>query len=224
MLTLHRAALVAFALVLAGCGEAASNSESKAPAEAAKPAQDKESGIKASDMVIGDPNAPVTIIEYASATCPHCAVVDAEILPEIKKTYIDTGKAKLVFREFWTPPQELSMVGAIVARCAAEKGGRDAYFAVMGNLFRTQETWISQNWKTELEKLSAQAGMDKAAFDACLKRQDIFDMLQAQFKEATDKMNVSGTPTFFVNGEKTASYSKEDIAKAIDAALTKSGG
>ncbi|NWG70244.1 MAG: DsbA family protein [Parvularculaceae bacterium] len=224
MLTLHRAAMAAFALVLAGCGEAASNSDSKAPAAAAKPAHEKESGIKASDMVIGDPNAPVTIIEYASATCPHCAVVDAEILPEIKKAYIDTGKAKLVFREFWTPPQELSMVGAIVARCAAEKGGRDAYFAVMGNLFRTQETWISQNWKTELEKLSAQAGMDKAAFDACLKRQDIFDMLQAQFKEATDKMNVTGTPAFFVNGEKTASYSKEDISKAIDAALTKSGG
>lgn len=219
MLSFPRAALLSLSLVMAACGDASSKAENK-PAEAAKPAA-KEFALKETDMVIGDPNAPVTIIEYASATCPHCASVDAEVIPEIKKTYIDTGKAKLVFREFWTPPQELSMVGAIVARCAAEKGGKDAYFAVMGNLFRTQEAWISQNWKTELEKLSAQAGMDKAAFEACLQRQDIFDMLNAQFKEATDKMNVTGTPAFFVDGKKTDTYSKEDIAKAIDAALAK---
>lgn len=217
MLSLKRAALLSLTFLAAACGEASSKADSKP--EADKPAAVNDHSVKATDMIIGDPNAPVTIIEYASATCPHCAAVDAEVIPEIKKTYIDTGKAKLVFREFWTPPQELSMVGAIVARCAAEKGGTDAYFAVMSNLFRTQQTWISQNWKAELEKLSAQAGMDKAAFEACLQRQDIFDMLNAQFKEATDKMNVSGTPSFFVNGKKTATYSKDDIAKAIDEAL-----
>lgn len=223
MLSFKRAALISLSLALAACGDASSKSGDKPGAEGAKPAAAKHFALKATDMVIGDPNAPVTIIEYASATCPHCAAVDAEVIPDIKKDYIDTGKAKLVFREFWTPPQEHSMVGAIVARCAAEKGGKDAYFAVMGNLFRTQEAWISQNWRSELEKLSAQAGMDKAAFDGCLQRQDIFDMLNAQFKEATDQMNVTGTPTFFVDGKKTATYSKEDISKAIDAALAKAG-
>lgn len=124
MLSFKRAALISLSLALAACGDASSKSGNKPAAEGAKPAAAKHFALKATDMVIGDPNAPVTIIEYASATCPHCAAVDAEVIPDIKKDYIDTGKAKLVFREFWTPPQELSMVGAIVAAARPKKGAR----------------------------------------------------------------------------------------------------
>jgi protein-disulfide isomerase len=164
------------------------------------------------------------MIEFASVTCPHCADFNEAILPAIKEKYIDTGKVKLVFREFPTPPQGLSFVGSVLARCAGEKGGSDAYFMVIETLFRTQLVWISDNAKTELQKIAAQTGMDEAAFDTCMKRQDLLDLINANVKQASEVYNINATPAFVIDGElMSAAPTIEAFETALDAALAKSG-
>ncbi|HBS35133.1 MAG TPA: hypothetical protein DEA50_08675 [Parvularcula sp.] len=220
-LGLIRAALLSAPFLIAACSKASS----EAPAgEAAKPvAGASKFEILPTDMVLGKADAPVTLVEYASVTCPHCAAVAVQIMPGIKEKFIDTGKVKLVFREFPTAPANFSIIGSLLARCAAEKAGPEAYFLVTDALFRQQKAWVSKDARAELVKIVAQTGMDEAAVDACVKREDLQKVINDNATIALEKYQVSGTPTFFLNGEKLPVKSPEDFEKALADAVAKAG-
>lgn len=215
-----RAALFALPVLLAACGNASSESAAdKAPI----PAGDNME-IFATDMILGDPNAPVTLIEYASVTCPHCASFNEQVIPDIKEKFVKTGKVKLVFREFPTAPANYSLIGSVLARCAADKAGsQEAYFLVTDALFRGQQTWIKDNPRGELAKIVAQAGMSEAELDACLQRQEFVDIINSNAKSGMDKYEISGTPSFILNGEKMVYKTKEEFEQQIAAAVEKAG-
>ncbi|MEL6359644.1 MAG: DsbA family protein [Pseudomonadota bacterium] len=222
--------LAAFSMtVLAACGGAESKSTSD-PSATANTAPGKKdnaplhahAGVLANDMVIGSADAPITIVEYASVTCPHCATFHQTILPEIKEKYVENGQVRFVFREFPTAPVRFALIGSVMARCAADKGGPDAYFAVLGALFKDQRGWIyGQDPKAELLKIASQAGMDEAAFDTCLQRQELVDLINENTRIASEDFKINGTPSFLLNGEKLNANSVEAFEKAIDAALAK---
>ena len=218
------------ALLTTGCGGASSDdSAPQAPTEATAPASENTTStentageVATGDMVLGDPDAAITIVEYASVTCPGCAAFHKNILPGLKEKFIETGKVKFVFREFPTPPVEFSLIGSVMARCAAEKGGREGYFLVIDALFQNQRDWIyGEDPKIELLKIAAQAGMDEAGFDACLKRQELLDAIEARVQEATETFDINSTPSFVMNGEKVSLRSLEDFEKAINDAIEK---
>ena len=215
-----RAALYSLPLILAACGGGGASEGG-----AGDSGKSAEGAVKeftnATDMILGAKEAPVTVIEYASVTCPHCAAFHETIYPEIKEKYVDTGKIKFVFREFPTPPQGLSYVGSVLARCAAEKGGSDAFFLVIGTLFKTQKTWIyGEDPKLELEKIATQAGMDNAAFDACMQRQDLVDLINKNVTDGADTYGINSTPTFVIEGEKVMGVrSTEDLEAKLDEAI-----
>lgn len=166
------------------------------------------------EMVMGDAKAPVTIIEYASMTCPHCAAFAANTLPEIKTKYIDTGKVRYILREF--PLDPLAAAAFMIARCAA---GDDSsrYYALIDTLFAQQRTWAVREPLPPLKAIAKQAGLSEQAFNACLANQQMLDKIEAVRKNAVDKLGVKSTPTFFVNGEKReGAMSFEEISKVID--------
>jgi len=155
--------------------------------------------VQPGDHVLGDPKAPITIIEYASLTCPHCAFFSVNTLPELKKQYIDTGKAKLVFRDF--PLDEYAARGSQMAECA----GNDRYFGLIEILFASQRSWIKINdvagTIAELGKIARLAGVPEADFKACMANDGLLQSIIAE-RQAGEKMGVESTPTFFINGKK----------------------
>ena len=219
-----RLAAIAAPFLLAACGGA--NSESPKASDTANPAPgatdtaSSDSVVSDTDMVLGDPNAPLTVIEYASVTCPGCAGFHINILPEIKKEFIDTGKVRLVFREFPTPPVEFSYIGSVMARCAAEKAGADTYFLIIDALLKNQRTWIyGEDPKLELLKIATQAGMDEAAFDACLQRQELVDAMNARIEEGRKEYGIDSTPSFVIDGKKQTFRNVEDMRAALNEKL-----
>ena len=219
---LNRPAIVTavMTLLLAACGGASSDEPTAADANTASV---ENPGVGAlADMVIGNDDAIVTVIEYASVTCPHCATFHETIFPTIKENYVDTGNIRFIFREFPTAPAELSVVGSMLARCAADKGGNNAYFLVIDSLFKTQRTWIyGDSPRAELIKIAAQAGMDEAAFDTCVRRQELVDLINKNVAEGSDRYNVNSTPSFIINGDLRHFSNAEDFSAALDEALEK---
>ncbi len=216
-----RSALLAAPLLLiAACGDASSDNGKEA---AKTPAGEKGAEIFATDMVLGDPKAPVTLIEYASVTCPHCATFNEQIMPAVKEKFVATGKVKLIFREFPTAPANYSLIGSVLARCAAEKSGQEAYFLVTDALFRAQHEWIKDNPKPELVKIVSQAGMDEAALDQCLERKELIEIINDNAKSGMEKYNVQGTPSFILNGTKMTYKTKEEFEQQIADAVEKAG-
>lgn len=218
-----RALLLAAPLLLAACGNASSEGakgEAKAPTAAKA---EKGAEIAPTDMVMGDPNAKVTLIEYASVTCPHCATFNEQVIPSIREKYIETGKVKLIFREFPTSPANYSLIGSVLARCAAEKSGPEAYFLITDALFRGQQNWIKDNPRDELVKIVAQAGMDGPALDACLQRKELVEIINTNAREGMEKYGIQGTPSFILDGQKMSYKSKEDFEAQIAAAVEKAG-
>ncbi len=218
-----RAAALAAPLLFAACSKASSEG---AGTDAAKPAASAGAAkveILPTDMVMGSADAPVTLMEYASVTCPACAAFNTQIIPDIKTKFIDTGKVKLIYREFPTAPANYSIIGSVLARCAAEKSGPEAYFLITDALFRNQQTWVSKDARAELTKIIAQAGMDEAALDACVARKELVQIVNENARIGTEKFGVTGTPTFFLNGEKMSFRTKEDFEKAIADAVAKAG-
>jgi protein-disulfide isomerase len=169
------------------------------------------------DAVLGDEKAPVTIIEYASMTCGHCAHFSVTTFPELKTRYIDTGKVRFIMREF--PLDPLAAAGFMLARCA----GKDKYMPMVETLFAKQADWVVQKPLDPLKEIAKQAGFTQESFEACLANQKILDSIQAVRDRASQKLGVNSTPTFFVNGKKVnGDVSIEEFAKVIDPYL-KSG-
>ena len=148
------------------------------------------------DMALGPADAPVTIIEYASLTCPHCAFFNKEVFPKIKSAYVDTGKIRYVFREF--PRDIKDAAGAMLARSIA-KDDCGKYFAIIDILFRQQDALLDKTTET-LNRVGKQAGLSQQAIETCLKDQGLLDKLTASRKFAIDVLKIPGTPTFFLNG------------------------
>lgn len=153
----------------------------------------------ASDMTLGDPNAKVKMVEYASVTCSHCAVFNNEVFPEFKKKYIDTGKVHYTFKEFLTPPAEVAAAGFLTARCA----GKDKYFAVIDSLFHAQqEMFTSGDMRGGLLRVAQSAGMTEEQFNKCVADEAALKALDARVQKAVKDDGVSSTPTFVMNGKK----------------------
>ena len=150
------------------------------------------------DMALGKPAAPITIVEYSSLTCPHCAAFNAEVFPKIKSEYIDTGKIRYVFREF--PLDIKAAAGSMLARCIA-KDDAGKYFAVIDMLFKQQGDWVTKNTTETLTRIGKQAGLSQQAVEDCLKDQALLDKIAADQKFASEVLKVNSTPTFFINGE-----------------------
>lgn len=217
--------VAATAFVLLGCGGASSDEPAANGGGDAKDDIAASGSGALSEMALGDPNAAVTVIEYASVTCPHCATFHENIYPEIKEKYVDTGKVRFVFREFPTAPANLSIAGSMIARCAADRGGKDAYFLVLDSLFKTQRTWIySENPRDELIKIAAQAGMTADQLDACINRQELLDYINETVNVGRDKYDIRSTPSFVLNGSVRHFSSVEDFSSALDEALEKTEG
>jgi protein-disulfide isomerase len=147
------------------------------------------------DHVLGKPDAPITIVEYASLTCPHCAEFDRDTLPKIKEKWIDTGKAKLIFRDF--PLDGLALRAAMVARCAPP----DRYFGYIDILFHSQNNWARANDPIlALSHIARLGGMSDQQFQACMSNEELQKSVAASRQTAEKDYGVESTPTFFVNG------------------------
>jgi len=164
----------------------------------AQSAADVAKPVSLPDMALGPANAPVTITEFASMTCPHCAAFNADVFPKIKSTYIDTGKIRYIFREF--PLDIKAAAGSMLARCIA-KDDAGKYFAVIDMLFKQQGDWVMKNTTETLTRIGKQAGLSQEQVEACLKDQALLDKIAADQKYAVDVLKVNSTPTFFINGE-----------------------
>ncbi|SUA99867.1 Thiol-disulfide oxidoreductase D [Pannonibacter phragmitetus] len=164
------------------------------------------------DMVLGNEDAPVTIIEYASLTCGHCANFHKNTLPELKKQYIDTGKAKIIMREF--PLDPVASGGFMLARCAPQ----DKYFDVLSAMFADQRSWaFTQDPYNAMLNFSKQLGFTQESFEACLGNQQLLDGITAVQERASKEFGVNSTPTFFVNGERIVGASSfDEFSKVIE--------
>ena len=168
------------------------------------------------DMALGPADAPVTIVEYASLTCPHCAYFNREVFPRIKSAYIDTGMIRYVFREF--PRDIKDAAGAMLARRIA-KDDCVKYFAIIDILFRQQDELLEKTTET-LTRVGKQAGLSQQAVETCLKDQALLDKLAAGRTLAIEVLKIPGTPTFFLNGAMVKGVpSFEDLEKQIEPLL-----
>jgi protein-disulfide isomerase len=167
------------------------------------------------DMAIGDPKAPVTVIEYASMTCPHCAHFHDTYLPDIKKKYIDTGKVRLVFREF--PLDRAAWMASILARCS----GEDRFFPYIDILFTQQAVWSrAKDPKAELLKLARMGGVSDKDFNACMSDKTLGDGILQTRKDGQDKHEINSTPSFVIDGKTHAgAMDIEAFSKAVEPLL-----
>jgi protein-disulfide isomerase len=150
------------------------------------------------DIPLGSESAPVTIIEYASMTCPHCAAFSNGVFPRLKEKYIDTGKVRFIMRLFPTPPVELSVAAYMLARC----GGTDKFFPLIETFFQQQEKWVVRNPIPPMLAIAKQAGFTEQSFQACINDKEQLAKVQQVSNAASSKFKVESTPTFFINGEK----------------------
>ncbi|MEQ5775512.1 DsbA family protein [Thalassospira sp. NFXS8] len=152
---------------------------------------------------MGAEDAPVTIVEYASFTCPHCARFANEVFPEVKKELIDTGKVKWIYRDY--PLDGVAVRASAVAQCS----GDDRYFGVLELLFKSQLTWARSNDPIEgIKQVARFAGMDGETVDKCLADEELINGIVGSRLEAEQKYNVNATPTFLIDG-KTYSGEKD---------------
>ena len=225
------AALPAAAL-LAACSDSGGDSQAQAPetpapaAPATPPAAAAPAPSGKVDMaklleegalpekVLGNADAPVTIVEYASMTCGHCANFHNDTLPAIKEKYIDTGKARLIFREFPFDPR--AEAGFMLARCADDK-----YSAMVDVLFKQQRSWATvDNAREALLQIARLAGFSQESFEACLTNQQLLDDVRAVRTRGANDFGIDATPTFFINGNKYSGALKvAEMSAIIDSLL-----
>lgn len=178
----------------------------------------KTGGAAQGDMSVGaGEDAKVTVVEYASITCGHCAVWNEEVWPEIKTKYVDNDKIRFVFREFPTPPQDIAVAGFLIARCA----GPDKYFDVVHDIMASQKEWAAGvPPRTTLFRAAAAAGLSQEQTEACISDKAAIEEMSNRIKAGIDA-GVNSTPTFIVNGTKVIDTSLSGLSEAIDAELAK---
>ncbi|MCA3452616.1 MAG: DsbA family protein [Rhodobacter sp.] len=169
------------------------------------------------DMVLGNADAPVTLVEYASYTCPHCAQFHDTVFKDLKKDYIDTGRVKFVFREVYF--DRYGLWAAMVARC----GGETRYFGISSMLFDQQKEWAASDDPAvvveNLKKIGRTAGMDDATLQACMENAPMAEAMVARFQENMEKDKVEGTPTLIIDGVSHSNMSYEDLKVILDGKL-----
>jgi protein-disulfide isomerase len=176
----------------------------------------KSGGASASaeDMSMGQAEAKVKVVEYASASCSHCARFNNEVFPTFKAKYIDTGKVHYTLKEFLTPPNELAAAGFLLARCS----GKDKYFTVLDSIYHNQnEMFQTGDFRGVLLRIAQSSGMTEDQFNKCVSDEKALAALNARVDKAVTQDKVSGTPTFFVNGKQIASG--EVSLAQLDAAI-----
>ncbi len=195
-------ALAAFALLTLAAGQAAA-----AP----------DFSVKPDDMTLGNPKAKVTVIEYASASCPHCARFNNDVFPAFKAKYVDTGKVRYVLREFLTPPEDVAAAGFLAARC----GGPAHYFTILDQVFRLQQEIYEKNDLHDvLVKAAAAGGVDPAQLDKCIYDGDALAALNKRVDTYLDRDKIDSTPTLVVNGTPLppGEPTLASLGQAVDAA------
>ena len=170
------------------------------------------------EMVLGSENAPITVIEYASFTCPHCASFHQDVYKPLKKNYIDTNKVKFVFREVYFDRR--GMWASLLARCA----GRDKFFLLTKELLASQNKWSRADVDdlttvNELEKIGLKIGMDKSQVGSCLQNGDKLRALVDWYKENVKRDKIQSTPSFIIDGEFHSTMSYEEFSKLLDKKL-----
>jgi protein-disulfide isomerase len=170
--------------------------DARGPAEV--PVEELMKAGDLADLVIGNADAKVTIVEYASMTCGHCKNFHTKVLPELKTKYVDTGKARIIFREF--PLDARAFAASMLARCA----GDDKALPMISALFETQADWafVKENPTPKLFEIARQAGFTQESFDKCLTDQALLDKLTAVRTRAAEVFGVNSTPSFFINGKR----------------------
>jgi protein-disulfide isomerase len=193
------AAVAMAALSLAGCNKGGKGAASEG------------------DMSLGNPNAKVQVVEYASASCSHCARFNNTVFPAFKAQYIDTGKVHYTLKEFLTPPEEVAAAGFLMARCA----GKDKYFTVLDAIYKNQaEMFQTGDFRGVLLRIAQSAGMTEDQFNKCVSDPEALKALNARVQRAINEDKISGTPTFVVNGKQVATgeVTLDQLSAAIAAA------
>jgi protein-disulfide isomerase len=154
-------------------------------------------GYALGDMAVGDPEAPVTIIEYSSLTCPHCANFHVNTWPQIKTDYVDTGKARLIFREVYF--DQYGLWASMIARC----GGEGPFFGYIDLFLQRQQDWTrAENIVGEMQRIGRLGGLPADRMQACLTDEALMNRLVGDFQSHATEHDVQSTPTFIINGEK----------------------
>ena len=167
------------------------------------------------ELVLGSADAPITVVEYASMTCGHCAHFHTTVFPILKEKYMDTGKVRFIMREF--PLDNLAAAASMLARCA----GDGKTFPLISVLFAKQDDWafVKGDPRPELLKFAKQAGFTQESFEKCLTDQKLLDDIAAVRSRAAETFGVNATPTFFVNGKKLNGVGLADFEKAFEPIL-----
>lgn len=172
---------------------------------------------KVIEMSVGNPDADVTVVEYASLTCPHCASFHTNTWPDLKANYVETGKINFIFREVYF--DRVGLWAAAVARC----GGPERYFGIIDMLFKKQADWSRKDDPNEivqaLYSIGRQAGLKNEELEACLSDRAMMEEMVAVFKETTEADGVNSTPSFIINGEKAGNMNYSDFAARLDGLL-----
>lgn len=189
-----------------------------APAAGQETADASQPALYPDDMYLGKADAKVTIIEYASLSCPHCAKFNAEVLPRLKSEYIDKGLVRWVYRDY--PLNNPAYLAAVLAHC----GSPLRYFGLIDTLFRSQDYWAAQPQPlVALKQIGVNEGIDEKSYDACLADKNLKDKIISRLQEASTKFKIEATPSFLIQGElHSGEMPFDDFKKLIDDALAHS--
>ena len=207
--------LAALAVVTASEFAPAALAQRKKPAPTEVPVDELMKPGPLPDLVLGNADAPITVVEYASMTCGHCAHFHTTVFPTLKEKYVDTGKVRFIMREF--PLDNLAAAASMLARCA----GDGKTFPLISVLFAKQDDWafVKGDPRPELLKFAKQAGFTQESFEKCLTDQKLLDDIAAIRSRAAETFGVNATPTFFVNGKKLNGVDLADFEKAFEPIL-----
>ena len=207
--------LAALAVVTASEFAPAALAQRKKPAPTEVPVDELMKPGPLPDLVLGNADAPITVVEYASMTCGHCAHFHTTVFPTLKEKYVDTGKVRFIMREF--PLDNLAAAASMLARCA----GDGKTFPLISVLFAKQDDWafVKGDPRPELLKFAKQAGFTQDSFEKCLTDQKLLDDIAAIRSRAAETFGVNATPTFFVNGKKLNGVDLADFEKAFEPIL-----